>query len=824
VLSAGSRIEHYEIIALLGAGGMGEVYRARDTRILRDVALKILHTAIANDRDSMRRFEQEARAAGMLNHPNVLTVFDVGTHDGSPFIVSELLEGTLLRDLLAAKLPLRKALDYATQIAAGLAAAHDKGLVHRDLKPENIFVLDDGRVKLLDFGLVKLIRNDNVAPDANTQRLVTDPGLVVGTVGYMSPEQVRGEVVDHRSDIFSLGVVLFEMLTGRQPFRRDSAIETMTAILNDDAPVPAEVPGGLSRLIRHALEKTATQRFQSARDVAFALDSLSDGDSSALTVAKRVTKRKNEKPSLPRFLRMTFRRGFIMNARFAPDGSAVYGAAWEDKPVEIFSSILETPDARSILKNADILSVSPTGELAVSLNHEYVAGYVTLGTLARVPLAGGAPRLVCEDVQEAQWTRDGRDLLIVRRAAGLYRIESPINNVLYQTPSWISTARLSPNEKYIAFVEHDVWGDDGGTLVVIDREGRQIARGAQKWSTTAGVAWTPKGDEVWIAADQWGQGREIVAMTMSGKARLVLPVAGRATLHDIAADGRLLIAVESGRREIISGRRGEMLERNLSWFDWSWLSSLNHSGTLALIEEQAAAARGHHVLYIRGTDGSPAVRLGEGRARGHAFSPDDRWIAAMSERPEQLQLLPTGAGQPRNISCAGFSHTLWWQFMPDGKRLVILGNMPGQPVRLHELDIEGDSPPRVLAEESVDGPFIVSSDGKWIAAAAHDHRIMLFPVERGEPRVAPGCKPGDVPIEWSDDTNSFFVQERGRTELKMFRVDISTGERQEWITSRPSDAAGILDIMPVCITPNGETYAYGYRRLLSDLYVVTGLV
>src|SRR5438876_1818148 len=271
MLTAGSRIGHYEVVASLGAGGMGEVYRVHDTRIKRDAALKILPASLAADQDRVRRFEQEAKAAGMLNHPNVLVVFDVGTHDGMPYIISELLEGSTLREHLTKRLSIRKTADYVLQIANGLSAAHEKGIVHRDLKPENVFVLHDGRVKLLDFGLVKLLQAD--FDEAQTRARATNPGTVLGTAGYMSPEQVRGDPVDHRSDIFSLGVMLHEMISGAQPFRRDSSVETMNAILHDDPPpVAGDTPAGLVRILQHALEKNPSNRFQTAKDFAFAVD------------------------------------------------------------------------------------------------------------------------------------------------------------------------------------------------------------------------------------------------------------------------------------------------------------------------------------------------------------------------------------------------------------------------------------------------------------------------------------------------------------------------------------------------------------------------
>src|SRR5512135_3716020 len=281
-LSAGTRLGPYEIVKPLGAGGMGEVYRARDTRLKREVAVKVLPASFSSDPERLRRFEQEAQAAGSLNHPNITAVYDVGTHDGAPYVVSELLEGETLRAQLAGgAISPRQAIDCAQQIAQGLAAAHEKGIVHRDLKPENLFVTADGRLKILDFGLAKLTIAEDRGPATNlpTATAGTEPGVVLGTIGYMSPEQIKGKPADARSDIFSFGAILYEMLSGRRAFHGDSAGETMAAILKEDPPdlsvTNQAVSPGLDRIVRHCLEKNPEQRFQSASDIAFGLEALS---------------------------------------------------------------------------------------------------------------------------------------------------------------------------------------------------------------------------------------------------------------------------------------------------------------------------------------------------------------------------------------------------------------------------------------------------------------------------------------------------------------------------------------------------------------------
>ncbi|HET7712170.1 MAG TPA: hypothetical protein VFL80_09605, partial [Thermoanaerobaculia bacterium] len=452
-------------------------------------------------------------------------------------------------------------------------------------------------------------------------------------------------------------------------------------------------------------------------------------------------------------------------------------------------------------------------------------GYATTGILARVPLAGGAPRRVCQDMQEAEWTRDGKNFLLVRRVEGFYRIESPIGNVIYKTPRWVSRARFSPSEEMVAFIEHPLWGDDAGTVTIIDRQGKVLVQGEESWNSTSGLAWTPKGDEVWFTGEAIGKGRgrDIMSLSTKGEARVVLPVPGRLTLHDISQDGKVLVAIENGRREAVAGTRSDEQERNLSWFDWSRLCGVSRDGSFIAFEEQAAGVQGLNTVFIRTTDGAPAVRIGEGRARGNPISPDGEWLAIAVGTPPHLEIVPVGVGEPRAVHC-DLVELAAWQFHPDMKRLIVLGNHAGQSKQLFDVPIEGTSNARpITTGMSLGGSFALSHDGGSIAVAADQH-VVRIPIDGGEPQPLPGCKPGDVPLEWSNDGKAIFVSERGQATLKIFRLDVETGHREEWLPIRPDDPAGILDIMPVHITPDGETYAFGYRRLLSDLYIVSGLL
>src|ERR1700722_3128808 len=437
-LATGTKLGPYEIVSLLGAGGMGEVYRARDSRLKREVAIKVLPQALSLDTDRLRRFEQEALATAALNHPNILAVFDIGTHEGAPYVVSELLEGETLRERLrGGSMAVRKTLDYALQIAHGLAAAHEKGIIHRDLKPENLFVTKDGRVKILDFGLAKLTQPEGgMHTSLPTMTHATEAGMVMGTAGYMSPEQVRGIAVDARSDIFSFGAILYEMLSGKRAFHRDTAADTMSAILKEDPPDFAEtnrnVSPALERIVQHCLEKNPESRFHSASDIAFDLEHLSGISSTtarAIPAAGAPPRGKlmamvagslalglvmlgvgwwlgrgSAHAPLAEYQQITFRTGSIGNARFTPDGSVVYSASWDGCDNQLYISRTDDPGSRELgIKDAELLSISKGGELAIRLNSENHGGYARSGTLARVPLSGGTPREVLDHVADADF-------------------------------------------------------------------------------------------------------------------------------------------------------------------------------------------------------------------------------------------------------------------------------------------------------------------------------------------------------------------------------------------------------------------------------------
>jgi Tol biopolymer transport system component len=861
VIAAGSRLGPYEILAPIGAGGMGEVYRARDPRLGREVAIKVLPASFSSDPDRLRRFEQEARAAGILNHPNITAVYDIGTHEGAPYVVSELLQGETLRSRLAGgPLSARKAIDYALQTAHGLAAAHEKGIVHRDLKPENLFVTKDGRVKILDFGLAKLTHaEEGSGPQTNlpTATAGTEPGVVLGTLGYMSPEQVRGKPADHRSDIFSFGAILYEMVSGQRAFHGDSAADTMSAILMKEPPdisvTNRDIPAGLERIVRHCLEKNPEERFYSAHDLAFDLESLSGVSGPRLEAPVRAARPAKPtariiasvaipaillgllagrqiwtKPpaSSPSFHRLTFRRGFASSARFAPDGQAVfYAATWDgaERP-QLFSTRVESAGAlRLALPDGIIETISRTGEMLLLHDLHFSSGYARVGTLAQAPLSGGASRDLLEDVGEADWSPDGASLAVVRAPGWRYRLEFPAGKVLYDTAGWISHPRVSPKGDAVAFLDHPLFGDDRSSVAVIDRAGKKRTL-SDGWGSAQGLAWSPSGEEIWFTAGESGSGRALHAVTLSGRRRLVAGMVGTLTLQDIAKDGRALVDHSNDRVGLLGLSAGETKERDLSGMDWSRAPILSEDGRTLVFTEEGEGGGPGYSIYLRKIDGSPAVRLGEGE--GLALSPDGRWVLAALVRssPAPLVLLPTGAGETRPLPKDSINHDASpASFFPDGRRIVFTGSEPGHARRAWVQDLEGGKP-RPVTPEGIVGTAL-SPDGRFVAARGPDHKIALYPVEPGPPRPIPGIDPDDRVLRWTADGKSLFVSHQPGPSLtsRVYRIDISTGRRELWKEFTPRDTTGIQSLGANAATADGKILIYTYSHTLSDLYIVEGL-
>jgi Tol biopolymer transport system component len=628
----------------------------------------------------------------------------------------------------------------------------------------------------------------------------------------------------------------------------------MTAILMKEPPdlsqTSREIHPGLDRIVRHCLEKNVQERFQSVRDVAFDLETLSGVSAPGVVVAVAppaarkarllpilvpialalfavaglFTGKKIWYRPLASFHQLTFRRGEILSARFAPDGQTIlYSAAWEGKPMEVFTSHVETPESRPFgLSGADLLAVSRSGELAVSLGRRATAnGWIRTGTLARVSVAGGAaPRDVLEDVQWADWAPDGESLAVVRDVGPLNRLEYPIGTVLYQTTGWIGHPRISPQGDRVAFNDHPVKGDDGGTIAVVDRSGNRKVL-SRAFGSVQGLAWLPSGGEVWFTAAERAN-RDLYSVTLSGRETIRARLAGSLTLHDLSASGRALIGRETFRIGTLGFSPGTEKERELTWLDWSIARDLSPDGRTLLFVEEGEGGGAGYSAYLRQTDGSPPIRLGEGA--GESLSPDGKWVLSVVHPISDTQLVayPTGAGEPKRFPRDSLAVQIA-DWTPDGERIVFSGNEPGRGVRIYLRDFVGGKPRPVTPEGYRMFRHGVSPNGRFVIATGPDQRIYLYPLAGGEPMPLPGSAPGDIADRWTSDGRAVYVHRRDEMPAKVYLVDVATGRKELWKELIPADAAGVTQASSVVPTPDGRSYVYSYLRLLSDLYVVKGL-
>ena len=861
LLADRSHLGPYEILGLLGAGGMGEVYRARDSRLRREVAIKVLPTAYAGDPDLLKRLEREARAISQLNHPNIVAVYDIGSTDGIEYVVMELLQGeTLGTKLETGPLSPRKTLEYAVQIARGLAAAHEKNIIHRDLKPDNIFLTRDGRVKILDFGLAHQLRGESELGRSTSK--LTAPGMVVGTVSYMSPEQARGHTLDRRTDIFSFGVVLYEMLSGRPPFEEDTAFETMTAILNKEpvdlkARVP-NLPPVLYRIVTHCLEKSPDARFQSADDLVFDLENCSEiswaptAPTAAPVQAKRrpvaaiaaaaaaiviavaaltvYWKTRATAGPEPLFHRLTFRPALIQSARFTTDGeTVVYSASEKGQPLRVHLLRTDRPDSQALaIPNGELAAVCRTGEMTVILNtrlFDWAGG----GILAQLPVLGGTPHEIADGVIRADCAPDGRLAVWRRTEKGVQQLEYPLGHVLYSSPKTVYALRVSPNGDQIAVnistdgqkTEFVVFGLDGSKRTLASAD--VFARG---------MAWAPDGKELWFSVPRnMEQVPSIYGVTLDGRERLIMRTPSWPWLHDIARDGTTLLGFSTTQGGIMVPVGGGK-EHDLSWLDASVLADVSSDGKAILLTEWNEGVQYKPTVYMRSTDESPAVRLGEGVAV--AFSPGKDKVLALRAGPKRRELIvvPTGAGKtetlPNDLDC------LWGGFLPDGRMVITAQTREGPRMFIQARD---GTPPRPLTPAGTAIGNIgstgwgaikpISPDGQWLVVFDREQHAWLASLtssaEKPAMRPAPGVLPGDRVGGWSSDGRHLYVFTNLQIPATVSDVDLVTGDRRLVREFALSDLDGVFRMGPFLLMPDGHSFAYGFYRQVSTLYTASRL-
>jgi Tol biopolymer transport system component len=850
----GGRLGPYELIAPLGIGGMSEVHRARDTRLGREVAVKVLDFDSARHPERLRLFEHEARAAGAIEHPAIVSVHDVGREGELPYVVMELVEGeTLQRRLLRGRLPIRKAIDIAVQIGHGLAAAHARGILHNDLKPANVILARDGRVKILDFGLAGLRGGAPAPTGGDTANEGTVTQALFGTPGYVAPERIDGAAPDARSDVFSLGAVLYEMLAGVPAFDGATTADILRATTDRDPPeADPPLPTALAGIVHRALEKDPAQRFHSASDLAFALEAVSTITGSPVAVARRRAWRWPrfldytlaavalaglglaagrliwDRP-MPQFQRLTGRYGTISSARFGPGGqTVVFSGAWADGPRQRTFKI-ETNAAGDLeLAGAegDVAAISPSGEMALLARPQPTLHEPILGPGARLvvlPMTGGAPRELLGDVIGVDWSPrrhpDGSRMALVRERNGARRLEFPLGRVLYQTGYGLRGPRFSPSGDLLAVVEDTPQGE---RILVIDGDGRARPLAEGYTHTSARLGWSPDGREVWFSAERLGDHPRyggwrpaLRALTLSGRERVLLRVPEFLTFQDVAPDGRVLVTSGALHAEILGQPPGERAERNLSWHEGSNYTELSQDGKLMLYFEAAEAA-----TYMRPTAAGPATRLGDHLILG--LSPDGKWAVRIGsdQYTGRFLLVPTQGGEPRYVAAPKIQP--WGvRWFADGRRLLLTGHESGRGIRAWVVDTVGGTFRPITPEGT--GCWLLSPDDKTAACARPGREGYFYGIDGGESRSIPGFVAGDHLRQWTADGRHLVVSESKAIPARLMKVDVVSGERTLWKEIAPQNPVGVSGTIDPAVTPDLSAWVYSVLRHVNDLYLVEGL-
>ena len=835
---------------------MGEVWRARDERLQRMVAVKILPPDVANDPGRRARFEQEARALGALNHPNVVAVYDVGQEDGRAYLVSELVDGESLRAILdRGPMATRKTIDIAVQIAEGMAAAHALGIIHRDLKPENVMVTRTGLVKLLDFGLAK--QNFTGSGENTATMALSQPGTVMGTAGYMSPEQVRAQPVDARSDIFSFGCVLYEMITGKRAFQAASGVETMHAVLNAEPPEfegeQAKMPPALATIVRRCLEKQPEQRFQSAADLAFALRSATSGISvsgvQAPVAAQKPASRswlwavtgtaaavllfaagfllrdRTSQTGQPQFQRITFRKGFLQNARFTPDGqNVVYQASFEGGPSHIYLAVPGNPESRDLGIEAGMGAVSAKQELLLFTgpSGEYSSSRLSIGSIS-----GGLSRPLLDGVLAADWAPDGQSLAVLRRVNHENRLEYPLGHVIADKVAWpLWMIRVSPDGNAVVIPTR--YNGTAIALNVVYKDGKSHFLGQVSGQNATGesssLCWSPKGDEVWFRSFETAEQGIVYAVNMKRQRRIAFSLPSRVKLYDISRNGDALIGAGSSQEGILGVGPGSTTERDLSCLDSAQVAGVSDDGQIMVANIVGEGGTTKGSIYLRKTDGSPAVRIGDGHA--YHLSADGKWIAGYQIQPDGVRkfvILPTGPGEAIDVDVPGIKYAAAYGFIGDDQYLIT-GLSAGKKWQSFLWD-KAHGSVRPISPEGIPDTlaYYLSPDRKQVLMLSPTRTWTVYRVDGGPAQEVRGLEPLEAPLGWRSDNRSIYVRpsRESADTIPVSILEIATGKRAPWKVIHP--AQPVVEIHDLAINPEGNAYAYSYVLIQSDLYVARGL-
>ncbi len=875
-ISPGTCLGPYEIVAPIGAGGMGEVWRAKDTRLSREVAIKFLPQSVADDPDWLRRFQQEAHAAGTLNHPNLVTIHELGTDNDVPFIAMELLEGETLRTKLGegagARIPIRKAIDYSVQMAHGLAAAHDKGIIHRDLKPENIFITRDGRVKLLDFGLAKVT---TALEDARTEARGTTPGTMLGTIGYMSPEQVRGQKVDHRTDLFAFGMILYEMLSGKRAFHGDSTADTMSAILHEDPPELSEsnpnVSPGVDRIIRHCLEKNPEERFQSARDVAFDLQTISGLSGSAPAIAHRrpidtkqwlglaaacavglllgvastaLFKRGGAVAAAPRTLaQLTFQGGVERYPSLSPDGKTFLFVSEASGNPDIYLQRVDGRNAINLTKDSPAADVqpafSPDGEHIAFRSDRDGGGIFVMGA------TGESVRRLTDFGYNPSWSPDGAEIVFSSEgidlnpqgrnlAGGLWVVSVKSGAVKLLTkhdavqPSW------SPHGDRIAY-----WGLVGGggqrDIWTIAAHAANPDKTIVPVTTDPPLDWNPfwsaDGKYLYFGSDRDGTLNlwriridETSGKTEGAPEPLNLPTQFAAhfsaarTTNAIAFSS--LSSTDTLERYAFDPLRGSISAAPAVVFSGSLpINSFSFSPDGKQIVFRTSGKQ--EDLFVMNSDGGDLRQITNDpeKDRGPSWSRDGKLVYFYSDRGGRYEIWsirPDGSGLTQITRTAGQITVLWPRSSPDGSRLLTYSPTDGSYIwRFDRARLE--ALPRIDAQHVfVDASW--SPDGRSLAglsARTSDVSkidgvfIYSFETKRFE-KISDDAAALFSSVQWLPDGKRVLYPYKDRVVL----VDLSTKQRREITPSIPGSFQFV-------ISPDGHALYIHTSRTEGDVWLMT---
>ncbi len=830
--------DRYRLERELGQGGMATVYLAHDLKHGRKVAIKVLRPELAAVIGA-ERFLREIQTIANLQHPHILGLIDSGEVNGTAYYVMPYVDGESLRDRLhrEKQLPVTEAVRLATEVAAALDYAHRHGVIHRDIKPENI-LLHDGAALVADFGIAL------AASKAGGSRM-TETGMSLGTPTYMSPEQAMGErEITARSDVYALGCVTYEMLIGDPPFTGSTAQAIVAKVMTaDPAPLTAQrrsVSPQVEAAVLTALEKLPADRFGTPAAFATALNARSDvplvrsvpaGPRAPRSVivagslvlvalgflAGRWVAGRSEPAGLT-FLQRSFRDEAIYNARFAPDGKTiVYSSAAETSAPELFVIRPDYPAPTALgLTGTHLLSVSSKGELAVLVRAEFVRHRLFLGTLARVPLAGGAPRELLDSVREGDWSPDGTELAIIHDVSGRDRLEFPIGKVLYEGSGYLSDPRVSPDGRHVAFAEHPFRWDDRGTVKIVDRAGKPTAV-TRDFISIEGLAWLPRGDELLFSAYD-NSGYVVRAISLGGRMRVAVTGAGNLTAQDVSRSGQVLLTRDDAPYRLMLRGPGASRELDVSWLDASLAPKLSRDGSLLAFTNGGTDASANYDVMLRKTGGGEVARLGEGESA--AFSPDGKWLLAfVPSTPPRLVLYPTRTGAERRIAIDPFESIGSADWFPDGRSILFCGNRVGEASRCYVQPLAGGAARAVTPAGT--GAGFVSPDGKEVVAFSQSVGQRRYPVAGGSGSEIPGLSFNDQVVRWSTDGRALIVG--GVTSRTVDRVDLATGRREPLEALGSESPGGRRRLTFFAMADDPHVYAYVAATYLSEIFTVDGV-